>query len=175
MDLVGAKQQTEKEKIVKFNRILVDTGFLLGIFDRTDQYHKSSIAALQALRDRRTQLVLTWPVLYETVNTAFVEDSHLSDFKRLLHQYNTTFIDDKPYREYLRKFILNDEESNGEKPDEKLKGSNFSLVDQILYLMMKHSDDVKIGGLASFDGVLKHWAFSRKLAVFCEETAEFTW
>ena len=52
LDLVGAKQQKERENIVTFNRILVDTSFLFGIFSNKDQYHERSIAVLDALGPR---------------------------------------------------------------------------------------------------------------------------
>ena len=47
--------------------VLVDTGFLIALFDRTDTLHESAKQMLAALvRDRRTTLVSVWPTLVET-------------------------------------------------------------------------------------------------------------
>lgn len=47
--------------------VLVDTGFLVALFDRTDTLHESAKQMLAALvRDRRTALVSVWPTIVET-------------------------------------------------------------------------------------------------------------
>lgn len=47
--------------------VLVDTGFLIALFDRTDTLHESAKQMLAALvRDRRTTLVSVWPTIVET-------------------------------------------------------------------------------------------------------------
>lgn len=47
--------------------VLVDTGFLIALFDGTDTLHESAKQMLAALvRDRRTALVSVWPTIVET-------------------------------------------------------------------------------------------------------------
>lgn len=159
---------------MKFNRVLVDTSFLFGIFDKADQYHKGSVTVLNALRTRRTQLVLAWPVLYETVNTRFLKGGHLDDFKRFLDHPYTNLIDDRPYRKYALESIRNDMKL--EKSErKKSESSAFSLVDQMLRLMMKHSDAARIGGLVTFDGALNAWGHFCKLDVLYTPNDRVHW
>jgi uncharacterized protein len=47
--------------------VLVETGFLIALFDRTDKLHESAKKMLAALvRDRRAALVSVWPTIVET-------------------------------------------------------------------------------------------------------------
>ena len=164
----------EREKIVKFNRVLVDTSFLFGIFDKADQYHERSVVVLEALHTRRTKIVLAWPVLYETVNTGFLKDGHLGGFKRFLDDPETELIDDQPYRKYALESIRNNMKL--ERSDKKKSESSvFSLVDQMLRLMMKHSDDARIGGLVTFDGALNAWGHCCKLDVLYTSNGQVHW
>ena len=142
---------------MKFNRVLVDTGFLFGIFHKADPFHGMAIDVLQGLRDRRRKLVLAWPVLYETVNTRFLKDGHISEFERFLGRPDTELIDDKPYRKSAYDLICDD--------PRRFEMSGLSLVDQMLCLMMKHSDDSRIGGLVTFDSVLGAWGSRHKIEV----------
>ena len=46
--------------------VLVDTGFLIALFDRTDTLHESAKQVLATLvRDRRLELVSVWPTVVE--------------------------------------------------------------------------------------------------------------
>lgn len=157
MDLAGARKQTKKVRIVKFNRVLVDTNFLFGIFDRGDQYHEMAVDVLQSLRDRKRKLVLAWPVLYETVNTTFLENGYFSDFEKFLGLPDTELIDDKRYRNGVYELIRDD--------PRKFETSGLSLVDHVLCLMMKHSDDARIGGLVTFDKVLRDCGYRYRIEV----------
>lgn len=47
--------------------VLIDTGFLIALFDRTDTLHESAKQMLATLvRDRRLELVSVWPTVVET-------------------------------------------------------------------------------------------------------------
>lgn len=144
-------------RIVKFSRVLVDTNFLFGIFDRGDQYHEMAVDVLQSLRDRKRKLVLAWPVLYETVNTTFLENEYFSDFEKFLGLPDTELIDDKRYRNGVYELIRDD--------PRKFETSGLSLVDHVLCLMMKHSDDARIGGLVTFDKVLRDFGHRYRIEV----------
>ena len=60
MDSADAEKLTKTEKIVKFNRVLVDTCVLFGIFHKTDPFHGMSIGVLRGLRDRFLALERGW-------------------------------------------------------------------------------------------------------------------
>lgn len=63
------------------NTVLVDTGFLVALFDAKDEFHDSAKAVLaQTLRPQRAVLVSVWPTVVETCffldvrgKTAFLE------------------------------------------------------------------------------------------------------
>jgi predicted nucleic acid-binding protein len=47
--------------------VLVDTGFLIALFDKTDALHDSAKATLaELIRERRARLVSVWPTVVET-------------------------------------------------------------------------------------------------------------
>lgn len=142
---------------MKFNRVLVDINFHFRIFDRGDQYHEVAVDVLQILRDRKRKLVLAWPVLYETVNTTFLENGYFSDFEKFLGLPDTELIDDKRYRNGVYELIRDD--------PRKFETSGLSLVDHVLCLMMKHSDDARIGGLVTFDKVLRDCGYRYRIEV----------
>ena len=49
------------------NTVLVDTGFLVALFDRTDSLHESAKEVLKStLRPRGTDLATVWPTIVET-------------------------------------------------------------------------------------------------------------
>ena len=49
------------------NTVLVDTGFLVALFDRTDRLHESAKQMLATrVRDRHLALVSVWPTVVET-------------------------------------------------------------------------------------------------------------
>jgi len=58
-------------------RICVDAGFLIGLYDRDDQYHAIAVRQFEYLfsetRDRN-QLIDPWPILYECLGSRHAKD-----------------------------------------------------------------------------------------------------
>lgn len=59
-------------------RILVDTGVFLAYYEPHDQYHEKAAELLATWWNQPgpSRLVVAFPVLYETLNTRFVQDRH---------------------------------------------------------------------------------------------------
>jgi len=50
--------------------VCADAGFLIGLYDQTDQYHKAAAEYFGVLfESSANRLVIPWPVLYEAVST----------------------------------------------------------------------------------------------------------
>lgn len=87
------------------NTICVDSGFLLGLYDESDQYH--SIAKdifVQYFESVQNQLIVPWPILYESVSTRMAKNRKrmeifYRDWKSLNSQRRLELLDDKPFRE----------------------------------------------------------------------------
>jgi predicted nucleic acid-binding protein len=76
--------------------LLVDTGAWLALFDPTEEHHEA-IAEFAELIES-TELVMPWPVIYETLRTRFVRrPAWLAAFDQHLKRTNTTFVDDADY------------------------------------------------------------------------------
>ena len=83
----------------------VDSGFLIGLYDETDQYHeKANQYFSDFLSIGPNQLVIPWPTIYETVSTRMVRnrrrmETFERDWKRLRAQEKIALLDDAPFRE----------------------------------------------------------------------------
>lgn len=79
-------------------RVLVDSGFWLGLCDPQDQWHGQAkrIAPTLAIH----HCLLPWPTLYETLSTRFVKKSKQVDFLMAhLERAKHEKIDDAKYRD----------------------------------------------------------------------------
>src|SRR5450755_4897143 len=55
--------------------ILVDTGFLLGLYDNRDPYHDKARQGFEEyFGTTHNRLIVCWPILYETVSTRLVRN-----------------------------------------------------------------------------------------------------
>jgi predicted nucleic acid-binding protein len=122
--------------------ILVDTGFWFALFERTDSYHaqaEEKSAYLWPLN-----IVIAWPVLYETLNTRFVHTrNHLAlrQFQTVLKRPGAVLLDDAPYRQNALELAF----------ASSLKRSRaLSLTDCVLRLMLDDTD-TRIDFLATFN------------------------
>jgi len=112
---------------------IADTGFLIALYHPDDDYRNASKAKAsfrEFFEESENSLLLTWPVLYETLNTKFskrkdvvtrIEDS----WRRLRSKKQLDFIDDQPFRQ----------NSLNEWQMELARGRNYrplSLVDRVL-------------------------------------------
>ncbi len=106
-------------------RVLVDSGFWLGLCDSQDQWHNQAKVVAQELSVFK--LLLPWPTFYETLSTWLVKKSHqvekfMTELKRVNHQK----IDDSKYREAaLSQTVFSARE-----------GRALSLVDSVLRQML---------------------------------------
>ncbi len=87
------------------NDICVDTGFLLGLYVESDQYHDQAQRCFsEYFAYGLNRLVIPWPILYETVSTTLVRNRPAMnlmerDWKRLLRQGRLEMLSDIPFRE----------------------------------------------------------------------------
>lgn len=112
-------------------KILVDTGVWLAIYDERDENHKivqSTLGILEFLT-----VVIPWPIAYETSRTRFVRNNlALQKFENYLKSPNIYFESDESYLEEAYKLTF----------DSSLRRSRpLSMVDCLLRLML---DDVNI-------------------------------
>lgn len=120
--------------------ILVDTGFWYALFDRRDSLHLA--AEEKSARLRPLNIVIPWPVLYETLNTRFVSNrAVLRQFVGVLRRPGAVVLDDGPYRERALDVVS--------KPVPE-RPRMFSLTDCILRLILDDAD-TRIDFLATFN------------------------
>ena len=53
------------------DRLLVDTGFFIALFDPRDNHHIDACEKQEYLEN--LSIVIPWPILYETINTRLVK------------------------------------------------------------------------------------------------------
>jgi predicted nucleic acid-binding protein len=91
----------------RMSDILVDTGFLLGLYDHRDQYHEKAKECFSLYFSRgANKLVICWPVLYEAVSTRLVKNRPgmrvmQADWLRLTAQRRLQLLSDLPFRERI--------------------------------------------------------------------------
>jgi predicted nucleic acid-binding protein len=85
--------------------ICVDTGFLIGLYDLSDQYHeRAKTYFAQYFETSNNRLLVPFPILYEAVSTWFVRDRRVitlleRDWKHLLLQRRLVLMTDLPFRD----------------------------------------------------------------------------
>lgn len=78
--------------------LLVDTGAWIALFDPGDQAHKKIVECAEFIET--FQIILPWPVTYETLRTRFTRNPPwVAAFKTRISRQDVTIIDDAPYRE----------------------------------------------------------------------------
>lgn len=80
------------------NNILVDSCFWYALFDSSDAYHSKA----QEMKDdlEYGNIILPYPILYETLNTRFSKRKEwMSSFDRYIRRDTTYLIPDGEYRE----------------------------------------------------------------------------
>lgn len=58
-------------------RVCVDAGFLIGLYDPSDQHHQRAASQFEMIfgeESGRHTLILPWPILYEALGTRFSRD-----------------------------------------------------------------------------------------------------
>lgn len=108
--------------------ILVDSGFWFAIFDERDPYHRRAVEFADYIPEH--QVVLPWPILYETLCTRFVRRPvGVKRFEILLKRPNIVFLEDDVYKQQALEMTLSG------------VGRPYSIVDNVLRLVM---DDVNV-------------------------------
>ncbi len=106
---------------------LPDTGVWYALFDKRDPRYRE-MARKEAVLDSR-DVVLPWPVVYETLRTRFVRNRlALVQFERLLRR--AVLLEDAPYREEALDLSLRSSLD---------RNRPLSLVDCVLRLMLADS------------------------------------
>ena len=92
-------------------RVLVDTGFLIALFNERDRYHISA-RQLEVWLDV-LPIILPWPILYETVNTRLARQvQNLAKFGAIARLPRTELLDDSAYRAASLATVLGQNISN---------------------------------------------------------------
>jgi len=98
--------RTHKPAVTRVpQRILVDTGLFFAYYEPGDQYHEEATIPLNTWWDQPgpSRLVVAFPVLYETLNTRFVQDRRrMAAWTRNWSAWRAhgrlEYCDDEPYR-----------------------------------------------------------------------------
>jgi hypothetical protein len=88
-------------------RICVDACFLIGLYDRDDQYHGVAIRQFEYLfseKAERNQLIAPWPILYECLGSRHARDPRKlvlfnQRWTSLYGSAQLELLDDFPFRE----------------------------------------------------------------------------
>src|SRR5438309_574735 len=84
--------------------VCVDSGFMIGLYDESDQYHKRAEEHFSNYLDNGlNQLLVPWPILYESVSTQMVKSRNRivtleRDWKRLQASGQLNLLDDRDFR-----------------------------------------------------------------------------
>ncbi len=84
--------------------ICVDSGFLIGLYDESDQNHlKAEQHFLTYFESSLNRLLIAWPVLYETISTRLMRRRDRiaaldRDWKTLLTRGQLVLLDDQEFR-----------------------------------------------------------------------------
>jgi predicted nucleic acid-binding protein len=85
--------------------ICADAGFLIGLYDETDQHHKDATGYFSVLfESRANRLVIPWPTLYEAVSTRPARRRRAVElferhWKYLLFRQQLELLSDLPFRD----------------------------------------------------------------------------
>lgn len=118
-------------------QILIDTGYLFALFEEKDEHHREALEYAEYLSDY--QVIIPWPILYETVNTRFIRrPAIIRRMEGLLKRPNVTLLDDATYKQEALDLSLSN------------VGRAFSIVDNVLRLVL---DDraLRVNYLFSFN------------------------
>jgi len=126
-------------------KYLIDTGFWIGLFDRSDQFHQSSVEIYQRYLLTETHVLLPWPLLYEILNTHFVRNAEWINLLRLeLSKHQVVYLDDSPFRNNALEGMYKNVESDF------FTLRTLSLTDRVLREILRN-ENTKISHLITFN------------------------
>jgi predicted nucleic acid-binding protein len=129
----------------------VDSGFLIALYDSTDQYHTPAQQLFQENFDTPyNRFALPWPIMYESLSTRLARDrrrveSVERDLKRMEMRKQIQYLDDRPFRDQAFEDFLREID----KP--RVHYRALSLVDRVVRLMLSDIN-LKIDFLITFNG-----------------------
>ncbi len=95
----------QMKKVNRPERVLIDTGYWIALFNDRDGYHNDAQEFYEILLE--TNIILPWPTLYETINTRLSKNKNgINQFDKVLHQPNTMLLDDTEYKARALNFSL---------------------------------------------------------------------
>lgn len=130
--------------------ICVDTGFLLGLYVESDQYHaRAQRYSSEHFESAPNRLIIPWPILYETVSTRLVKDRRAMNlmeihWRRLLQQRRLQLLSDLPFRDEVM------DECFGELRKPVFVTRNLSVVDRVIRKALSDVN-VRIDALITFN------------------------
>ncbi len=120
--------------------IIADTGFWFALYEPRDTFFSKANEIIDLTENQN--ILLPWPVLYETINTRFAKrKEYMKPFEIFVRKSNVTLIDDKDYKERALELAF-EYSSIGKR--------YFSLVDIILRQILS-DDSFKIDYLLTFN------------------------
>jgi predicted nucleic acid-binding protein len=130
--------------------ICVDTGFLLGLYVESDQYHEPAQRCFSDYFESTTnRLIVPWPILYETISTRLSRNWSAmtlleQDWKRLLRQERLELFSDSPFRDGAI------DECFDELAKPRPHARNLSLVDRVIRRMLSDTN-LRLEALITFN------------------------
>lgn len=132
------------QSLLTLKRILADTGFWYALFEERDAHYKRANKIFNKYKLESKEIVYPWPILYETLNTRFMNRSiALTGFEKLIRNANALILEDQQYRNIALESVLSSEAKN-----ENYK--NMSLVDAVINEILLDSS-ARIGSLITFN------------------------
>ena len=96
---------SQMKKIKRPERILVDTGFWIALYNERDGYHNDAEELFQLIVD--TNIIIPWPTLYETINTRLAKNyKGINKFEKIIKMPNTMLLEDVEYKERALQFSI---------------------------------------------------------------------
>jgi len=125
-------------------RILADTGFWIALFDKRDTHFDRANEIFNEYELESEYIVYPWPILYETMNTRFLNRVEaLHGFQKLIRNPFAVRLEDQKYRDMALESVLLSESKN-----ESYK--NLSLVDAVVNEIILDSS-LRISSLITFN------------------------
>ena len=119
---------------------IIDTCFILALYDARDSYHKQAIEKADILES--LNIIIPWPCLYETLNTRLVKNKKsLSMVEKFLKKPQIIFISDNEYKmhAYSKTFEY-----------ALIKERKISLTDMVIRYMLEDTN-LRINALFTFN------------------------
>ena len=133
------------------SNVCADAGFLIALYDSTDQYHPKAQRLFQEnLAPPFNRFVLPWPIMYESLSTRFARSRRRVEFlerdlKLMEMRKQVLYCDDKAFRDRAFEDFLREID----KPH--LHYRALSLVDRVVRLMLSDVN-LKIDFFITFNG-----------------------